>query len=79
MSEITLSTSTAVMSGQSADAKLSQATQQSTQEVKSKTETTGQAQKANQGEQQKVNLTAEANRNSQGQLQGGGIVVNNQA
>ena len=87
MSELTLSTSTAVMSGQSADAKLSQATQQSnqagkeqaTQEVKDKTETTGQTQKADQGGQQKVNPTDEANRNNQGQLQGEGILVNNQA
>ena len=87
MSELTLSTSTAVMSGQSADAKLSQATQQpsqaekeqATQGVENKTETTSQAQKADQGGQQKANPAAEANRNSQGQLQGGGILVNNQA
>lgn len=85
MSEITLSVSTAVMSSQSADSKLSQATQQSnkgqqepaTSGIASQKESS--ASKSEQANQKRVDPTAEASRNNQGQLQGGGILVDNQA
>ena len=85
MSEVTLSVSTAVMSSQSADSKLSQATQQSNkgQQEPATSETASQkessASKSEQANQKRVNPTAEASRNNQGQLQGGGILVDNQA
>ena len=85
MSEITLSVSTAVMSSQSAESKLSQAIQQSNKGQQEPATSGIASQKkssasiSEQDNQKRVDPTAEASRNNQGQLQGGGILVDNQA
>ena len=81
MSEIMLSVSTAVMSNQSADNKLSQAIHQSNdgqQKSITKSQKQFSASKPESAIQKKSSTQVETDRNHQTQLKGGGILVNNQ-
>ena len=85
MSEIMLSVSTAVMSNQSDDNKLSQAIHQSNNgQQKSATPITKSqkqfsASKPESAIQKRSSTQVENDRNHQTQLKGGGVLVNNQA
>ena len=81
MSEIMLSVSTAVMSNQSADNKLSQAIHQSNdgqQKSITKSQKQFSASKPESAIQKKSSTQVETDRNHQTQLKGGGVLVNNQ-
>ena len=82
MSEIMLSVSTAVMSNQSADSKLSQAIHQSNdgqQKSITKSQKQFSASKPESAIQKRSSTQVENDRNHQTQLKGGGVLVNNQA
>ena len=81
MPEIMLSVSTAVMSNQSADNKLSQAIHQSNdgqQKSITKSQKQFSASKPESAIQKKSSTQVETDSNHQTQLKGGGVLVNNQ-